>query len=63
VVLHYDKLIHEIGVAYYNHRYRQKNIDEIKDNLYDHCDQMQPAQCQDYLQKALLDAKNTPDIQ
>jgi hypothetical protein len=58
-----DKLIHDIGVAYYNHGYRQKNIDEIKDNLYDNCDQMQPAQCQDYLQKALQEAKNTPDVQ
>lgn len=58
-----DKLIHKIGVAYYNHGYRQKAVDEIKDNLYDRCDRMQPAQCADYLNKALLEAQNSPDIQ
>lgn len=58
-----DKLIHKFGVVYYNHGYRQKAIEEIKDNLYEQCDRMQPAPCSDYLQKALQEAQNTPDIQ
>jgi hypothetical protein len=58
-----DKLIHKIGVTYYNHGYRQKAIEEIKDNLYDQCDRMQPAQCADFLQKSLLEAQNAPDVQ
>jgi hypothetical protein len=57
-----DKYIHDIGVAYYNHRYKQKDIEVIKDRLYDECDQMQPAQCTDHLQKALQEARNTPDL-
>jgi hypothetical protein len=57
-----DKLIHQIGVVYYNHGYRQQAIAEIKDNLYDQCDRMPPAPCGDYLQKALLEAQNSPDI-
>jgi hypothetical protein len=58
-----DKLIHKIGVTYYNHGYKQQKIDEIKDNLYDHCDRMQPAPCTDYLEKALVEAQNSADIQ
>jgi hypothetical protein len=58
-----DKLIHKIGVAYYNHGYRQQKIAEIKDNLYDNCDRMQPAQCTDYLEKALVEAQNAADVQ
>jgi|HubBroStandDraft_6_1064221.scaffolds.fasta_scaffold205797_2 hypothetical protein len=58
-----DKLIHDIGVAYYKHGHRQSDIEKIKDNLYDECDSMQPAQCSDYLHKALLEAQNSPDIE
>ena len=57
-----DKLIHDIGVVYYNHGYRQQAIAEIKDNLYEQCERMQPAPCVGYLQKALLEAQNSPDI-
>lgn len=58
-----DKLIHDIGVAYYKHGHRQLDIDKIKDNLYDECDSMQPAQCSDYLHKELVKAQNSPDIE
>ncbi|HEY2459690.1 MAG TPA: hypothetical protein VGI16_02740 [Candidatus Acidoferrum sp.] len=58
-----DKLIHEIGVNYYKHGYLQMDIEKIKNNLYDHCDQMQPAQCETYLRKALVDAINAKDIE
>jgi hypothetical protein len=57
-----DKLVHDIGVVYYNHGYLQLDIDKIKDNLQDHCDQMQPAQCMEYLRAALAEAKKKPDI-
>jgi hypothetical protein len=57
-----DKTVHEIGKVYYNHRYKQKDIDAIEDRLYDECDRMQPAQCADYLQKALREAQDTPDL-
>jgi hypothetical protein len=57
-----DKLIHDIGVAYYRHGHLQSDIDKIKDRLYDECDGMQPAQCSDYLHKALLEAQHSPDI-
>jgi hypothetical protein len=56
-----DKLIHDIGVAYYKRGHLQSDIDKIKDNLYDECDRMQPAQCSDYLNKELLNAQNSPD--
>jgi len=58
-----DKHIHDIGVACYKHGYLQSDIDQRKDRLYDECDQMQPAQCVEYLQKALAEARNSPDIQ
>jgi hypothetical protein len=58
-----DKLIHDIQVTYYKHGYMQSDIDKIKDNLEDHCDEMQPAQCVDYLRKALQEAKNSPNIE
>jgi hypothetical protein len=57
-----DKLIHDIGVTYYKHGHLQSEIDKIKDNLYDECDSMQPAQCSDYLHKELLKAQNSPNI-
>jgi hypothetical protein len=57
-----DKSIHEIGKTYYNHRYKQKDIDAIEDRLYDECDRMQPAQCADYLQQALREAQSSPDL-
>jgi hypothetical protein len=57
-----DKLIHDIQVTYYKHGYMQSDIDKIKDNLQDQCDEMQPAQCVDYLQKALEEARNKPNI-
>ena len=55
-----DKLIHDIGVAYYRHGHKQSDIDKIKDLLYDECDRMQPAQCSEYLHKALQEAQNSP---
>jgi hypothetical protein len=58
-----DKLIHDIGVAYYNHGHRQSDVAKIKDRLYDECDQMQQAQCSDYLRKELLKAQSSPDIE
>lgn len=58
-----DRLIHDIGVTYYQHGYLQSNIERIKDDLYDHCDQMQPAQCSDYLNQELLKAKNSPTVE
>ena len=58
-----DRYIHDIGLAYYNHGYRQTAIHAIKDNLYDQCERMQPAQCADYLRKALQEAQNTPNIE
>jgi hypothetical protein len=58
-----DKLIHDIGVAYYKHGHLQSDIDKIKDNLYDECDRMQPAQCSDYLHKELLKAQNSPEVE
>ena len=57
-----DKLIHQIGVTYYQHGYRQSAIEKIKDNLYDECDRMQPAQCQSYLGHALAEAQNSPNL-
>ena len=57
-----DKLINQIGVALYNHRYKQQDIEVIKDRLYDECESMQPAQCTDHLKKALREAQNTPDL-
>lgn len=56
-----DNLINKIGVTYYKHGYLQSNIDQIKDSLYDHCDQMQQQQCTDYLNDELVKAQNAPD--
>jgi hypothetical protein len=61
-ILSTDRYIHDIGVAYYNHRYKQKDIDVIKDRLYDECDRMQPTPCTDHLKEALREAQNTPDL-
>jgi hypothetical protein len=58
-----DKLIHDIGVAYYKHGHLQSDIDKMKDRLYDECDQMQPAKCSEYLHKELLKANSSPDIE
>ncbi len=58
-----DRLIHEIGVTYYKHGHRQSEIDRIKDNLYDQCDTMKPAQCVDFLHKALVEAQNSPNVE
>jgi hypothetical protein len=56
-----NKVIHSIGVAYYNRGYTQTGIAEIKDNLDDRCDRMPAARCADYLHKALLEEQNSPD--
>jgi hypothetical protein len=45
------------------HGHLQSDINKLKDNLYDECDRMQPAQCADYLHQALLEAQNAPDIE
>jgi hypothetical protein len=58
-----DKLIHDIGVAYYNHGHRQLDIEQMKDRFYDECDRMQQARCSDYLRKELLKAQSSPDIE
>ena len=58
-----DKLIHDIGVTYYKHGHLQSEIDSIKENLYDECDRMQPAQCSDFLRKELSKARKSPNVE
>jgi hypothetical protein len=58
-----DKLIREIGITYYKHGHLQSEIDKIKDSLYDECDSMQPPQCTDYLDKELVKAQGSPNIE
>jgi hypothetical protein len=56
-----DKLIRKIGATYWNHGYKQSDIDNIKDRLYDECDTMKQEQCLDHLSKALKEAENAAD--
>ena len=58
-----DKLIHDIGVTYYKHGHLQSEIDKMKEHLYDECDRMQPAKCTEYLEKELVKAQISANVE